>query len=182
MTFPWPTHDSLSSWDSRFLFQAAVNASWSKDPSTKCGAVIASFDKTIMGQGFNGFPRRVKDDDRLLNRETKYQIVVHAEINSILNSTGQLKNCTIYTWPFPLCCRCSSFIIQAGLTEAYAPEPSRDILERWGAELELSSSVLAEAGVSLKVISQDAVAEAMTRQLGLLADELVKYSTPWRMK
>ena len=35
-------------------------SSWSKDPSTKVGAVIAK-DKRIVSLGFNGFPENTND-------------------------------------------------------------------------------------------------------------------------
>lgn len=45
----------MNKWDKRFLELAAFIAEWSKDPSTKCGAVITD-GKQIVSQGFNGFP------------------------------------------------------------------------------------------------------------------------------
>lgn len=139
----------MNNWDSRFLLQAALNASWSKDPSTKCGAVIVSERKTIVGQGFNGFPRRVADNQRLFNRDVKYYIIVHAEVNALLNASSPVLGCSIYTWPFPPCCRCSSFIIQAGIKRVYAPVPSKELWERWKIDLTHSAQILGEAGVEM---------------------------------
>ena len=48
--------------------------------------------------------------------ETKYPYVVHAELNAILNSTGQLKGCRIYVSLFP-CHECVKAIIQSGISE-----------------------------------------------------------------
>ena len=41
-------------------------------------------------------------------------IVVHAELNAILNSIKSLKNCTIYVTHFP-CNECAKAIVQSGI-------------------------------------------------------------------
>ena len=50
-------------WDRRFLALAEHVADWSKDPSTKTGAVIVRPDRTIASMGYNGFPRGMADTD-----------------------------------------------------------------------------------------------------------------------
>lgn len=47
----------IEKWDARFLDLAVFIGDWSKDPSTKVGAVLVRPDRTIAGLGFNGFPR-----------------------------------------------------------------------------------------------------------------------------
>ena len=44
---------------------AQLVASWSRDPSTQCGAVIVRPDKTVAAVGFNGFPRGADDSPAL---------------------------------------------------------------------------------------------------------------------
>ena len=66
----------------------------SKDPSTQVGACIIDGDKRILSTGYNGFPQGCSDDEFPWNRdeslgETKYQYVVHAELNAILNASGK---------------------------------------------------------------------------------------------
>jgi len=46
--------------------------------------------------------------------EDKRTFVVHAEVNAILNSTKNLKGCTMYVKLFP-CNECTKFIIQSGI-------------------------------------------------------------------
>jgi dCMP deaminase len=59
---------------------------WSKDPSTKVGAVIVDDEKKIVGLGFNGFPIKTSDNEELYyDRDYKLSKIVHAEINAILN-------------------------------------------------------------------------------------------------
>ena len=45
-------------WNQRFIELAEHVATWSKDPSTKVGAVIVDFDKRIISIGFNGYPKK----------------------------------------------------------------------------------------------------------------------------
>jgi len=49
-------------WTKRFLDMAAVVAEWSKDPSTKVGAVAVDPDsRAVLSTGYNGLPRGVED-------------------------------------------------------------------------------------------------------------------------
>ncbi len=94
-------------WDDRFLNLAKFVAEWSKDPSTKVGAVIVRPDRTVASVGYNGFPRGVLDHvDRYSDRDTKYAMVVHAENNALINARQSLEGCTLYVTPLPPCTQC----------------------------------------------------------------------------
>ena len=102
-------------WDERFLQLAAHVAGWSKDPSTKVGAVIAD-GKHVVSLGFNGFPPSTEDREEWLNdRPTKYSLVVHAEVNAILNARRPVKGCTIYVDPLSPCAECAKLIAASGI-------------------------------------------------------------------
>ena len=67
----------LRDWDTRFLDLAEHISKWSKDPSTKVGAVIVDSYRRIVSTGYNGFPQGVMDSyDRLTDRDTKYEIII----------------------------------------------------------------------------------------------------------
>ena len=132
------------SWDDRFLELATVISDWSKDPSTKVGAVIVNKDKKIISTGYNGFPRGIKDDHRLDSRAQKYDLVVHAEANAIIHAKEPLDGCTIYTMPFMPCSRCAGLIIQAGIRRVVSVPSTED---RWSANFQLSKDMLLEAKV-----------------------------------
>lgn len=136
-------------WDARMLGLAKHVAQWSKDPSTKVGAVICDPQYRIVSLGFNGFPRGVKDDARLEDRDTKYRMILHAERNALLFAARDLRGCRLYTWPFMPCAACAAMIIQVGITHVYAPWPSVDdpAWQRWSAEWKLAVQMFAEAGV-----------------------------------
>ncbi len=114
-------HDYIS-WDEYFMGVAVLAAQRSKDPNTQVGACIVDEQNRILSTGYNGFPHGCSDDEFPWNRdesagETKYQFVVHAELNAILNSRGKsLAGSKVYVALFP-CNECAKAIIQAGISE-----------------------------------------------------------------
>lgn len=133
-------------WDERFLSLAEFVASWSKDPSKQVGAVIVDDKKRIVSLGFNGFPAGIADDDRLDDRETKYDIIIHAEINALLFAGRKLEGCTMYVWPIPPCCRCASQIIQSGISRVVAPAVE-ETDKRWYDSVRHGENLMKEAGI-----------------------------------
>jgi dCMP deaminase len=146
-------------WDARFIHMAEFVAQWSKDPSTKTGAVIVRPDKTVASVGFNGFPAGVKDDDEFYeNREEKYGRVIHAEVNAILHAREPLHGYTMYTWPgnyAPSCDRCTAAIIQAGIKRvAHVYDTSSDFAGRWRESQERGLQMYSEAGIEVAKLPQ----------------------------
>lgn len=136
---------SKQTWDQYFMSMAKLVSERSKDPSTQVGAVIVDRNMHIVSTGFNGFPRGVKDDDRLHNRELKYEMVIHGEINAVIAAKRDLTGCTVYTYPFPPCSRCAAILIQAGIKCVVAPPPT----ERWKDSCNLGRELFLEAGVEV---------------------------------
>lgn len=143
----------MADWDARFLDLAKLVASWSKDPSTQCGAVIVRPDRTVASVGFNGFAKGCDDDPALYaNRELKYERVVHAEVNAILLARELLEGYTIYTYPpgyGPSCARCSSHIIQAGIKRVVHLRDTSEFAMRWKDSAEIGLKMYEEAGVEV---------------------------------
>jgi dCMP deaminase len=147
--------DTLSKWDERYMDIAKRIAAWSKDPSRKIGAVAVGSKGQILSQGYNGFPRGILDSsERYNNRERKYQLVVHAEMNVIYNATFNgvsLDGASMYVYGLPVCSECAKGIIQVGvrrvviLTEDVVP----DI---WTNSFKITEEVLSEAGVECEWI------------------------------
>ena len=140
-------------WNKRFLELATLVASWSKDPSTKVGAVIVDDKKRIVSLGFNGFAREVADNERLENRAIKYAMVLHAEENAILFAQRNLSNCKIYVSGLPPCSHCASLIVQTGIKEVYAWK--QEIPERWLENFEITKQIFQEAGVELNFVEKE---------------------------
>lgn len=106
-------------WDQYFMGIAILSAQRSKDPNTQVGCCIVDENNRIVSMGYNGFPNGILDEDFSWERqgeplETKYMYVCHAELNAILNTCANLKNCTLYVTLFP-CNECTKAIIQKGI-------------------------------------------------------------------
>lgn len=144
-------------WERRFFELARHVSTWSKDPSTQVGAVIVSDDKRVVGMGYNGFARGVKDTKlRYADREQKYPRVVHAEPNAILNATGSVKGCSLFAWPLNTCAACAALIIQAGIVTVYARSvdyTKNTPQNKWLAEWELAREMYHEADIQVLFMS-----------------------------
>jgi dCMP deaminase len=141
--------DQEFKWDQRFLGLAEHVAKWSRDPSTKVGAVITDDRNRIISLGYNGFPRGVLDsEERLNNREEKYPRVVHAERNALLFAGKSLDNAILYTWPMQPCAACAGMVIQAGIQKVVTIKCDN---ERWQREFKISEEMFREAGVKLVI-------------------------------
>jgi dCMP deaminase len=140
-------------WDSRFLDLAYFFSTWSKDPSTQCGAVITRPDRTVASTGYNGFPKGCADDPELYaDRDLKLARVVHAELNAILHAHEPLHGYTLYTWPpgyGPTCDRCAAHIIQAGISRVVHHRSQSQFAERWREATERALQMYKEAGVEV---------------------------------
>jgi dCMP deaminase len=149
-------------WDMRFLELARLVASWSKDPSTQVGAVIADEKNRIVSLGFNGFARGVADlPGRLDDRETKYKIVLHAEENALLFAGRDLAGYTIYTWPLMPCAACMSRIIQNGIKRVVSVQSD---IPRWQENFRLSEELAKETSVDITLLSlNDTIKDASSQ-------------------
>jgi dCMP deaminase len=137
-------------WDLRFLELAKHISEWSRDPSTKVGAV-ATYERRVLATGYNGFPKGIADlPGRLLDRNEKLLRTVHAEANIVAQAAQHgvsLKNSTIYIWPFLPCSNCCTLMIQVGVRRVVVPRTP--IPDRWRASFDMSVSMLDEANVVL---------------------------------
>ena len=139
-------------WDARFLDLCDHIAEWSRDPSSKVGAVIVRPDKSVASMGFNGFPQAMPDSEHLYNdRECKYPRIIHAEMNALLFMRERIgPGYTLYTSPYPPCSNCAKHYIQAGIKRVVAPD--YEWPDRWVKDLKLSEALWEEAGVELRYV------------------------------
>ena len=160
-------------WDIRFLQLAEHIAGWSKDPSKKIGAVAVGEKGQILAQGYNGFPRGIEDNiDRYENREEKYKLVVHAEMNVIYNASYNgvsLNDSTLYVYGLPVCSDCAKGIIQVGIKRVVMNNPD-GIPDRWKESWGNTLQMFIESGVSYEFASinipqQERHMEYMARRL-----------------
>lgn len=138
-----------SKWDDRWFGLAEHVSTWSKDPSRKIGAIIVDKNQRLLSMGWNGLPRGVEDTiERLENRELKYKMVVHAEMNALLNAGYNgvsLKDSTIYITGLPCCNECAKGIIQSGVSAVKMRYP--DVSKTWVESFEISRKMFDEAKI-----------------------------------
>ena len=150
------------SWDRKYLELAKyIATNWSKDPSTKVGAILVNYDVGREFIGYNGFPSGVEDnEERLNNRELKYKLVTHAEVNAILKAGPLAKGATMYVYPNfsfpPICNECAKIAIQAGIKEivGYIPDPNDPRVKRWEESISISKMMFEEAGITWRKLEE----------------------------
>lgn len=139
-------------WASRMMELAQMVASWSKDNSTKVGAVIMTNDGKPVSFGYNGFPQGINDDiPERQERPLKYKWTAHAEKNAIdLASKTDLSDCIMYV-TFSPCPVCAQSIIQKGIKTLVvdARFTADKMPERWQEDMGIALEMFAEAGVEI---------------------------------
>jgi dCMP deaminase len=140
-------------WDTRFMRLAREISTWSRDPSSKIGAVLVNDDRRILSTGFNGFPRGIADtEERLNDREKKYPLIVHAELNVLLAALYNgvsVKDSTLYVYGLPICSDCTKSVIQAGIKRVVICEPQY-APEKWQNQwYKQSKPMFEEVGVDI---------------------------------
>jgi dCMP deaminase len=143
-------------WPARFMNAAKMFGSWSKDPSSQVGCVLVNEPrKEIIGIGYNGLPRGVQDtEERLTNREIKYEMVKHAEENAVLNAIVRPAGATAYATHFP-CPSCTGTLIQAGVSRIVTRRPSGSFAERHAARFPMALEMAREAGVEIVFLEEE---------------------------
>lgn len=137
---------TIDKWTTHWTMDALSTSLLSYDPSTKCGAVIIRPNNTIVSAGFNGFPKQMLDYlPDYADRETKYQKIIHAEMNALGFALEDISGCTMYCWPALTCERCAVHIIQRGITRVVGP--LRD--DRWSDSYNLAEEYYNEAKVEI---------------------------------
>lgn len=134
-------------WQERFLSLAQTVAQWSKDPTTKVGAVAVAHSKQILETGFNGLPRGVHDLPERMERPAKYIWTAHAEENLVAHAARKvLEGSTVYV-THPCCNACARMLINAGVAKVVVGSGQTSMpLEQFEAAL----AMFEEAGVELE--------------------------------
>ena len=135
---------------------AYARARFSKDTSTKVGAVIVGSAKEDRSSGYNGAPRGclADEDERRDARPEKYFWFSHAELNAITNAARvgvPLEGCTIYV-THPPCMDCARAIVQAGIKRVVTVAQGAEFYERWKEHILRSRRLFNECGVEYSEI------------------------------
>lgn len=143
-------------WDQRYINLAREVGTWSKDPSTKVGAVLVRPNNSVASTGFNGFPPGYDDSpDLYLDRGYKYQHVIHAEENAIKFFGQTAEGFTLYT-SFPCCPDCVEKAGKAGVSRIVCPAlntEGRNLewVDEWKQRIRRSLAVAAQYGIVMEV-------------------------------
>ena len=141
-------------WDRRYLRLARELASFSKDPSTGVGCIVADEDGDIIAATFNGLPRGVHDSvERLSNRDLKYRMIEHAERNATRVATkkgGDAAGTTFYVYPFQPCGPCAAHLAQHKVKRIVSMHAEdAGLIARWSEDITLANQIYREAGICL---------------------------------
>jgi deoxycytidylate deaminase len=108
----------MIAWSEYYMRLAETSALRSKDPNTKVGCFIANKDNKPVSAGYNGFPAGMEESYLDWSSPNKYNFVVHAEANAIINATQSLKGCTLFSTLYP-CRECAKLIAAAQISKVY---------------------------------------------------------------
>lgn len=136
----------MNTWTRRFLGLAKEIAGWSKDLSTRVGAIAVDGNRRILETGYNGIPRGVLDKPERLERPEKYFWTSHAEANLVAHAArDRLAGSTVYVTH--LCCAgCARSLINAGVSDVVVGNGTTSMDSR---EFEVAAQMFNEAGVTL---------------------------------
>lgn len=144
-------------WDKRWLEVAALVGSWSKDPSTKVGAILV-YNNRMQAAGYNGFPKNHSDlPEFYLDRQYKYKHIVHAEINALEQiHINAISGFTLYT-SFPCCPDCVLAASRRGILRLVCSPidttgKTADWIAEWNERIELSKLRAYKLGMTLEII------------------------------
>ena len=124
------------------------------------GSVAIGDQGQVLAQGYNGFPRGVKDSqERYDVKEDKYKFVVHSEMNVIYNASYNgvsLRDSTLYVWGLPVCSECAKGIIQTGIKRVVMSNRDRistlPLSDKWRESFDLTKTLFEEAGVEWEFV------------------------------
>jgi len=146
----------LSNWDKKFIELANLVATWSKDRSTKIGAVIVDDSHRVLSVGYNGFPVGFNDNvDSRHERPQKYMYTEHGERNAIYSAARNgisLVGSTMYI-PWFSCADCARAIIQSGIKKIVCEQPdwkNDEKSKRWEDSQKAALEMFIECGVEIQ--------------------------------
>ena len=146
----------MTNWPARYISLAEYISQWSKDPSTKVGAVLFRADGSIISMGYNGFPRGMSDDpDLLADRDIKLKMTIHAEENAILAAVrngSNVEGASVAVTRHP-CSRCAAKLSQAGIRRVYYLADAA-FEERWADDVALARHMFNQLGVVLVPVGE----------------------------
>ncbi|NJO01152.1 MAG: dCMP deaminase family protein [Bacteroidia bacterium] len=144
----------------KYMELAYARARFSKDTSTKVGAIIVGPHGEDRSSGYNGSPRGCSADEgkdrRGTERPEKYFWFSHAELNAITNAARvgtPLDNCTIFV-THPPCMDCARAIVQAGIKEVFTINQGDEFYFRWCEHIDRTKKLFEECEVKYIILKE----------------------------
>lgn len=135
-------------WHRRYLRMAREASTWSKDPSTKVGAVTVDPATREVSPHYNGFPRNMPDlPEHYADRDQKLRRIIHAEQNATIGR--RVVGHAMYVYPFFSCSRCSPQIIQSGISLVIT---TNDLPDRWIDDCNIAKQDFKDAEISYMIL------------------------------
>jgi dCMP deaminase len=152
-------------WHRRFMDLAYYVSQWSKDPTTKVGAVLVGPDRHFI-TGYNNLARGLDDNTGVRDEHPQKALwYEHAERNALYNANLfgiSVKNFHLYV-PWHPCCGCARALIQCRISVIIVEDilPSPQVIKRWSDEgrlgswwenIKTSNEMLLEADVYVRTL------------------------------
>lgn len=141
----------MNKWHRRFMELAHVVSGWSKDPTTRVGAVLVK-DNHVISTGYNGLPPGFDDSLVHLSREFKVKHTIHAERNAIDHARRPVSGSVMYVTA-PPCSACADYMAEKGIAVVYMEEIDEAFKERWN--FEDSLAVLSNNNIPLITLTKE---------------------------
>lgn len=141
----------ISRLDLQLMSRAKDVATLSKDPEVKVGCVLvsgiyASLAYQEIVTGYNDIPINLLAHFTIAfeNKYLKNMLIVHAELNAILNARSSVEGWVLYTTNAP-CVNCALAIIQAGIVRVVRPPINID--SSWANNQQFASTLFEQTKV-----------------------------------
>lgn len=124
--------------DNALLDYAKETAERSRDPSTQTGCVLTDRYGRILSRACNDIPNALPEWWR--DRETKYKLVIHAEVGAALQVNKRLTiGGTAYIYPWMPCARCLAVLVELGIRRVVFPKMNTESAryKRWKDDFDL---------------------------------------------
>lgn len=108
------TSRARPAWENYFLGMALLISQRSHDAQTQHGCVIVDGQNRVLGTGYNGFPKGMKDATLPNTRPDKYDWMIHSEVNACSNCVLKPRNAIAFVTGEP-CNQCLMHMWQNGV-------------------------------------------------------------------
>lgn len=110
--------EDVISWDELWMSVAHKVSKRSKDSNTQVGSVLVSPDNKRVAVGYNGFPAGMEETEERWGSPTKYDYVVHSEMNALSHANTDVTGWSLYN-TYPPCNRCAPVVINSGIKRIF---------------------------------------------------------------